>query len=190
MDSLNPYRRDAGDAAGEAPRSRDEAYRSAVETLGPALARLAAAHEAEPAERQDLLQEIHLQVWRSLDRFDGRCSLRTWVYRVAQNVAVDHVIRDRRRRSRFDQDTGQAERIADGGQGPEQEALRRLTLESMMAEIRRLPPADRQVMLLYLEDEDAATIAEVTGLSPPAVATRIHRIKTRLAQRFNGRKSR
>ena len=44
----------------------------------------------------------------------------------------------------------------------------------------RDPPAstgDRQVMLLYLEDEDAATIAEVTGLSPPAVATRIHRIQ-------------
>lgn len=186
MDSFNPYRR----ATVEAPWSRDEAYRAAVETLGPALARLAAAHEAEPAERQDLLQEIHLQVWRSLDRFDGRCSLRTWVYRVAQNVAVDHVIRDRRRRAWFDQDTGQAERIADRGQGPEQEALRRLTLESMMAEIRRLPPADRQIMVLYLEEEDAATIAEVTGLSAPAVATRIHRIKARLVQRFNEGNSR
>ena len=50
--------------------------------------------------------------------------------------------------------------------------------------IHRLPPADRQVMLLYLEDLSAAEIGEVTGLSANAVAVRIHRIKALLARKF------
>jgi RNA polymerase sigma-70 factor (ECF subfamily) len=50
--------------------------------------------------------------------------------------------------------------------------------------IQTLKPADRQIVLLYLEDLDAATIGEVTGLSPGAVATKIHRIKNILARRF------
>jgi RNA polymerase sigma-70 factor (ECF subfamily) len=41
-----------------------------------------------PEDRRDLLQEIHLALWRSFATFDDRCSLRTWVYRVAHNVAT------------------------------------------------------------------------------------------------------
>ena len=55
-----------------------------------------------------------------------------------------------------------------------------------MAIIRSLKPQDAQVMLLYLEDLDAAAIGDVTGLSAGAVATRIHRVKAVLAKRFQG----
>ncbi len=57
--------------------------------------------------------------------------------------------------------------------------MQRLTLL-----IQALKPPDRQVLLLYLEDLDAAAIGEVTGLSPGAIAVKIHRIKAALAQRF------
>ena len=50
--------------------------------------------------------------------------------------------------------------------------------------IRRLTPPDDQVMLLYLEDVDAASIGDITGLSARAVATRIHRIKAMLSRKF------
>ncbi len=50
--------------------------------------------------------------------------------------------------------------------------------------IRQLKPLDRQVIISYLEDMDAASIAEITGLSPANVAMRIHRIKHILARRF------
>lgn len=66
-----------------------------------ALDRLARAYELDAEVRQDLLQEIHLQLWRSFAQFDGRCSMRTWVYRVAHNVATGHVIRQRRIRDRL-----------------------------------------------------------------------------------------
>lgn len=67
---------------------------------------------------------------------------------------------------------------------PEQATGTALTLERLYALVDRLRPTDRQVVLLYLEDVDADAIAEVTGLSSGAVATRIHRIKALLAQGF------
>jgi RNA polymerase sigma-70 factor, ECF subfamily len=48
----------------------------------------------------------------------------------------------------------------------------------------RVKPLDRQVVLLFLEGVDASGIAEVTGLSPGNVATKIHRIKNALIRRF------
>jgi DNA-directed RNA polymerase specialized sigma24 family protein len=44
---------------------------------------LVRGYEADPGRRQDLLQDIHIALWRSFAVFDERCSLRTWVYRVA-----------------------------------------------------------------------------------------------------------
>src|SRR5580704_9512672 len=79
--------------------SQDERYSSAAAEYGPALERLARAYEADPDRRRDLLQEIHLALWRSFAGFNGRCSLRTWVYRVAHNAAASHVLRERRTRA-------------------------------------------------------------------------------------------
>ena len=58
---------------------QEERYALAARSLGPAVERLARAYEADADRRRDLVQEIHLALWRSLAGFDGRCSLRTWV---------------------------------------------------------------------------------------------------------------
>ncbi|HEX4134638.1 MAG TPA: sigma factor [Bryobacteraceae bacterium] len=63
--------------------------------------RLARAYEADPDRRSDLLQEMHVELWRSMASFDHRCSLRTWVYRVVHNVGASHVIRSRRAAERL-----------------------------------------------------------------------------------------
>src|SRR5947199_191058 len=76
---------------------QDEIYVQAVTDYGQALERLARAYEADPDRRKDLLQEIHLALWRSFANFDGRCSVRTWVYRVAHNTATSQVTRRRGR---------------------------------------------------------------------------------------------
>jgi RNA polymerase sigma-70 factor, ECF subfamily len=56
----------------------DDLYEEAVAAYGPALERLARAYEADPERRRDLLQEIHVALWQSFERFDNRCALRTW----------------------------------------------------------------------------------------------------------------
>lgn len=163
--------------------SQDETYRGAVAEFGRAIERLARGYEADADRRCDLLQDIHFALWRSFALFDGRCSLRTWVYRVAHNAAASYVLT--RRRVNVEQlvDLEELDR-ADDAADPEERAGDRQVLARLQAMIRQLKPPDAQVMLLYLEDVDASEIAEVTGFSPGAVTTRIHRIKAILAKRF------
>jgi len=163
--------------------TQDELYEEVSATYGAALERLARAYEADPEIRRDLVQDIHIGLWRSFEGFDGRCSLRTWVYRVAHNVATSHVIRQRRTSSRALVGLEEIEHLPDSGDG-ELAAGRREALVRLLALIQRLKPLDRQVIVAYLEGTDAASIGEITGLSPGNVATKIHRIKTVLARRF------
>jgi RNA polymerase sigma-70 factor (ECF subfamily) len=167
----------------EPDRGQDERYTAAAAEFGGAIERLARAYEADPDPRRDLIQDIHVALWRSLTAFDGRCSLRTWVYRVAHNTAASHV--QKRRRWRPERGTT-LEALADlpGADNPEAAAGERQALQRLMAIIQALGPPDRQVALLYLEDLDAAAIGEITGLSAGAVATKIHRLKALLARRF------
>lgn len=166
------------------PEDADGRYALVAGQLGDALARLAAGYEADPSERQDLLQNIHFQLWRSLKAYDGRCGLRSWAYRVAHNVAADHVRRARRWHGMVGLDEIPDEAAPDPRPTPEAELSERQALIRIHAILRSLKPIDRQVMLLYLEDESAVTIAEVSGLSPAAVATRVHRVKRLMAERF------
>jgi RNA polymerase sigma-70 factor, ECF subfamily len=73
----------------------DALYERICVDYGVALERLARGYERDPERRRDLLQEIHIAVWRSLAAFGGRCSIRTWVYRVAHNTATSHTWRRR-----------------------------------------------------------------------------------------------
>jgi RNA polymerase sigma-70 factor, ECF subfamily len=157
-------------------------YQEAADGYGAALDRLANAYEANPEERRDLLQDIHVELWRSFGAFDGRCSLRTWVYRVAHNIATSHVIRQKRNNSALV--TLEAIEAMPAVQDDAYE--QRANLERLMALVQRLKPLDRQMTLLYLEGMDAASIGEVMGASAGSVATKIHRIKNILARRFHG----
>jgi RNA polymerase sigma-70 factor (ECF subfamily) len=161
---------------------QDKLYLQASQDYGPALDRLAAAYEADADRRRDLSQDIQFQLWRSLQRYDGRCSLRTWVYRVAHNVAASHVMRERRRFSALvSLDDIEVLPIIDDGPSA---AEHQVNLERLMALIQRLKPLDRQIIVSYLEGIDAASIGEITGLSAANVAMRIHRVKKLLAERF------
>jgi RNA polymerase sigma-70 factor (ECF subfamily) len=163
---------------------RDERYAEAAATFGPALERLARAYEPDPDKRRDLLQEVHVALWRSLARFDGRCSLRTWVYRVAHNTAISKVLRRQANAPTIVTLDDTVESTA-AAEGDERTLERQQALERLHGLIRQLRPLDRQVMLLYLEQLDAASIAEITGLTAANVATKVHRLKQLLIQRFH-----
>lgn len=178
--SLDGQREDA-----TATEAAEEArwYEDAIAEFGSSLARLAAAYEFDRAQQQDLLQEIHLALWRSFAGFRNQCSLRTWVYRVAHNTAATHVRRQKRAGvSRL----ASLEELED--LPGESDAERSLDESSVLARltslIQRLEPLDRDVMLLYLEGTSASAIGEVTGLSPANVAQKIHRTKKVLRRHF------
>jgi RNA polymerase sigma-70 factor, ECF subfamily len=156
-------------------------YAEASTLHGAAIQRLARGYEADPDKQKDLLQEIHMELWKSLGSFDGRCSLRTWVYRVAHNVGASHVVRSRRLSSRLtDLEELEAEMPGIG----ETQVDRQFSAARIFDLIRRLKPMDRQIIMLYLEGEEAGPIADVTGLSPANIATKIHRIKKTIKQNY------
>ena len=167
----------------EADSRQDCLYAEAAVAFGAALERLARAYESDADRRLDLLQEIHVALWRSFSAFDGRCSVRTWVYRVAHNVATSVVLRRRRRAQTFvalDELDSMPDAVDPGQLLDDRRALDRL-----MTLIHRLDPIDREVTLLYLEGMDAASIGDIAGISPGNVATKIHRVKKILARRFH-----
>jgi RNA polymerase sigma-70 factor, ECF subfamily len=165
--------------------SQDSTYEHALETYGPALNRLARAYELDAEARRDLLQEIHFHLWRSFSQFDQRCSLRTWVYRVAHNVATGHVLRQRRIRERLVnlEDFDSVEDPA--GSDQIEIAIRQgEALERLSTLIQRLKPLDRQIIVSYLEGMSTNAISEITGLSPANIGMKIHRIKKILRRWF------
>ncbi len=164
--------------------TQDELYARAAAEFGPALGRLARAYERDADRQRDLVQDIHFALWRSFEHYRGLSSLRTWIYRVAHNTAASHVQKDRRARVSQWVDLEHVAEAPDPASTHETHAQTD-TLTRLMALIHQLKPPDRQVMLLYLDGLDAKETGEITGLSPGAVATKIHRIKAVLAQRFS-----
>jgi len=163
--------------------SQDSLYEQAADTYGASLDRLARAYELDPEARRDLLQDVHLHLWRSFAYFDERCSLRTWVYRVAHNVATGHVIRQSRLRNRLV--SIESIEAMPGSDHGELAASQAQALERLETLIQRLKPLDRQIIVSYLEGMDAASISEITGLSPANIAMKVHCIKNVLKRWFS-----
>jgi RNA polymerase sigma-70 factor (ECF subfamily) len=151
--------------------SDDEArFAELMESYAGPIRRLCGVYAASAADREDLWQDIFVAVWRALPCYRGEASLRTWLYRIAHNVALTWQARERRRQSRearLDVDVPAAERLD----------LRRLALNRAIAQMN---PVDRTFTLLWLEGLSAAEIEAVTGVKSGTVAVRLSRIRKQL----------
>ena len=168
------------DAAGPDTADQEASFEQAATEFSAPLVRLARAHEADPHLQQDLLQEIHIALWRSLASFGGRCSLRTWVYRVAHNVAATHVLRSRRRQAHRLTTLDEIDVPGDHGDVDAELDTSR-ALQKIQALIQALKPLDRQVIILHLEGLPADEIADITGISTGNTHTKLTRIRQLLA---------
>jgi RNA polymerase sigma-70 factor (ECF subfamily) len=166
----------------EAPVDQDALYERVNAEFGQVLARLARSYEANPAQQQDLLQEVHIALWRSLPAFAGRCSLRTWVYRVAHNAAATYV----QRRLRRTRDLVDLEDIEIPSDSPDVDVAvdDARMLSRLHALVQRLKPLDRQVFVLYLEGLSMEDIAEIAGLTETNTRTKLHRIRALLSSQL------
>ncbi|MBV7259978.1 RNA polymerase sigma factor [Erythrobacter crassostreae] len=156
-------------------------YHEAGKQFAPAIARLARAVERDAEKARDLEQEMHCAIWTSLARFKGESALKTWVYRVAHNVAADHISKAARGPKKVPLEEID---MLPSASNPETKAAEAHALDQIAELIRRLPPLDAQVIVLWLEGESGAEIADITGMSSGAVSVRIHRIKALLASHF------
>jgi RNA polymerase sigma-70 factor (ECF subfamily) len=155
-----------------------------------------------PMDADDAVQEAMIRAWRSLDRFDGRASLRTWLYRIATNVCLDALAsRPRRARPMEESPAGSAddplvqhprthwlEPIPDdlavpAGADPSELAVLRESIRlAFVAALQRLPPKQRAVLLLMeVLGWSAAEVAESLDISVAAVNSALQRARATLA---------
>lgn len=139
--------------------------------------KVAALYSRSAADRDDLVQEIATQLWRSFGGYDeGRAKFSTWLYRIALNVAISQARRWPEADRLEPLDTHHLETIGGGEPIAEQDER----LAALHAFIGRLDPLNRALILLYLEDRSYAEIAQILGVSETNVATKLGRIRQKL----------
>lgn len=132
-------------------------------------------------DRKDLQQEITIQIWRSLKRYNGQAKLSTWIYRVALNVAISYQRKDLKTKNLH---TPLDESIFRTIPSPHSEELDdRTTL--LYQFINQLDEFNKAIILLYLDENSHEEIAEILGITKTNVATKISRIKKKLKKYFS-----
>ncbi len=146
---------------------------------GP-LQRLCALYERNPAERDDMMQEISFAIWRALPTFRGDCSERTFVFRIAHN----RVLSWRFRRRLATEPLEAATDVADAGPGPEVRLERATERAQLLGALRQLPEHLREPVVLRLEGLSDREISGVLGISEGNVAVRLTRARQALRAIF------
>jgi len=139
------------------------------------IGKVALAYARDAADRDEIAQEIAIQLWRSAERFDPRFKESTWVYRIALNVAISCERRERRHRlAREPLDLHAASLSSPPDAEPSDDVL---LLLGCIAELGAL---EKALVLLYLDGNDHAAISNVLGISVTNVGTKLGRIKAKL----------
>lgn len=128
-------------------------------------------------DREDLFQEIVVQLWKSVPKFRGESKFSTWIYRVALNTAISDFRKKKRRLPVSETEVASLEIKSELSEINEQEKL-----NSLYAAISRLPEIDKAVVMLYLEDRSYEEMEDILGISTNNLRVKMNRIKEKLRQ--------
>jgi RNA polymerase sigma-70 factor, ECF subfamily len=163
------------------PTEQESQFRQWLEEHAGLLFKVVRSFAAAPPDADDLLQEILLQVWLSLPGFRAESKATTWLYRVALNTAMVWKRRESKHRARCALPI-EVEFI-DHRPAPDEAHVEREKLERLYEVVRALQPADRALVLLYLDGLSYSDMAEVIGISESNVGVRLNRIKKVLSEK-------
>jgi RNA polymerase sigma-70 factor (ECF subfamily) len=130
---------------------------------------------------EDYYQEVCLQIWKSNDNFQQRSEWSTWVYRIALNVCLTLLKKQKNNPHHFASEFLPEQAMVDS------RAFADESLNLLYGAIRQLSEIDRAVIMLYLEEKSYQEIAEIMGTNPTNVGVRIKRIKERLKKLLDGK---
>lgn len=129
------------------------------------------------AEVEELYQDILINIWKSLPQFEGRSSVRTWVWRVSLNTCISWQRGKRKRGARVPLELS-VDLYNDTDNDTRQ-------IQMLHERINKLGPFDRAIVLLWLENISYEEIGEIVGISAKNVSVRLFRIKEQLRQMSN-----
>ena len=142
--------------------------------------KIARAYCRDATDREDVVQEIAVQLWRCHDRYDPAFRESTWIYRIALNVAISFHRRERRhqqRRTHIECDLLAATAATEPS----------AQVAQLLASIDDLATLDKALVLLWLDSNEHAVIADILGISVSNVGTKLMRIKDRLRAAMSAR---
>ena len=155
-----------------------EIFVTVIESHKGILYKIANLYCKKAEDRKDLVQEITFQLWKSFDNYDDQYKYSTWIYKISLNVAISFYRKNKNVPLALDESFLN---VQDSGQEADKEGRSQL-LQGFIAELKTL---EKALMLLYLEEKSHKEIAEIVGISPSNVATKISRIKLLLKQKFS-----
>ena len=144
------------------------------------------AYANSPQDKDDLFQEILLQIWSSIPSFQGNAKETTWIYRVALNTALVWKRTEKRKRKRFRTEFLDIQEIPQDEGDCNELSQNQYVLNQVYDSIRQLPKSESSILLLYLDGLSYDEMADVIGISKSNVGVRLNRAKKKLAQLLKG----
>ncbi len=127
------------------------------------------------ADRDDLYQEIVIQLWKAFSSFRGEAKISTWLYRIALNTAISNLRKQSRKVA-----LSFPEFIPREEAETNEEKLKEEKLQQMYAAISRLSEVEKAIVMLYLEDKSYDEMEEILGIGNGALRVKMNRIKEKL----------
>lgn len=158
---------------------KKEAFITAIKNNEGLIYKTASIYTNTIEDRNDLVQEIIYQLWKSFDTFNRKSSLSTWMYRVAMNVAIYHLKLSKRKVLTVSMD----EQISDHHETDNSEVEEKW--EVFRQQISNLNLLDKGIVMLYLDNKSYEEIAEIIGISTSNVGTKLSRIKEKLKKQIS-----
>ncbi len=146
------------------------------------LYKIANVYTKDEIAREDLIQEMILQLWRAYPRYDSNYKVSTWFYRIALNVAISNLRKETNRKKMLSKIDNRQGTMVTAPNADENEDLS--LLNSFITQLKEI---ERAIIILHLEERSHEDISEILGISKTNVSTKINRIKQKLKQKFKSK---
>lgn len=164
----------------------DEFNRKVFEENKDRIYRVCCYYVRNAEDRKDLFQEVFTHIFKGLDKFEGKSSLSTWIYRITINSCLAYLNKEKRRKRLYsDLSTYNKAQTDEKGQ-IEKQLVKKEKMKHLYKSINQLSFINKSIISLVLEDVSQKEIAEVLGISEENVRVKIHRIKKTLSKIMNG----
>ena len=157
-----------------------------VESFRERIYRICCCYVGDGEARKDVFQQVLINVWCSLDSFESRAQIGTWIYRVAINTCLGYLRSEKRRKRVFDDHAAIDLASVRDPVEDEERYQRDEDVKRLYDCVLRLEPVNRALITLYLEDVSTREMASILGISEGSVRVKLHRAKTSLKTMMDG----
>lgn len=141
--------------------------------------KISKAYTRTASDRDDLINDIALELWKAFPKFKGHSRISTWIYRIALNTSMNYKRKQKNELTLFS-DLKQIENVSSLIDNEDSSKI-----DLLYSCIEDLDEINKAIIILYLDNNSHDEISEITGISKTNVGTRISRIKEQLRKIAN-----